>query len=590
VPLDDVLDLQTVARLAGPRSLARGQAYAEEGAVRRLEVAHEQVVATVDGTRPYRVHLGVREGRITFACTCPMGEEGAFCKHCVAVALRWFEGGGSPGLRSAAVRGHLHSLGVERLTELLLEHARDDERLARRLETMAMRASGDALDVGAHRSLIDRATAVRDYVDYREAWAFFAGVDEALDVLDGLLDDGHAQEVAELAEHALLALDATCGYVDDSDGGLVQAIERVEALHLTACRQARPDPSTLAERLCAIALGSENELLSDAIERCADVLGDAGTTHFRALVEEEWAKLPVLGRDERSDRYDGRRWLVSSMMEQLARLDGDVDRLVEIKARDLSDDWAYVQIAELLGEAGRAEEALAWAERGLASAGEHRDRRLREFVADAYRRGGRAAEAVELRAEQFRDTPALDTYRALREEAEPLGEWPPRREQALAVLLAGDDASKPARRASRAQPAPAWARRDRSTLVEIFLWEGDTAAAWEHAQAGGCAPALWRRLASARATDRPEDALAVYRMLVGRVLGTASTAAYEEAVELLGELERLLAPHGRRDDHARLVAEVRHVNRRRRNLLKLLDARWPGGSRAGAGATPERAS
>jgi hypothetical protein len=97
------------------------------------------------------------------------------------------------------------------------------------------------------------------------------------------------------------------------------------------------------------------------------------------------------------------------MMEQFARLDGDVDRLMEIKARDLSDDWAYVQIAELLAEAGRDEAALAWTKRGLASAAEYRDRRLREFVADAYRRGGRAAEAVELRAEQFRDTPALDT-------------------------------------------------------------------------------------------------------------------------------------------------------------------------------------
>ena len=558
--------------------------------MRRLEVAHERVEATVDGTRPYRVHLGVREGRITFACTCPVGEEGAFCKHCVAVALRWFEDGRSLGLRSATVRGHLHSLGVERLTEFLLEHARDDERLARRLETMAMRASGDALDVGAYCSLIDRATAVRDYVDYREAWAFFAGVDEALDVLDGLLDDGHAQEVAELAEHALLALDATCGYVDDSDGGTTLAIERVEELHRSACKQARPDSVALAERLSAIALGSENELLSDAIERYADVLGDAGVARYRMLVEAEWAKLPALARDRRSERHDGRRWLVRSMMEQLARLDGDVDRLVEIKARDLTDDWAYLQVAELLAGAGREEEALAWAERGLASTAEHHDRRLREFVADAYRRGGRAVEAVALRAEQFRDTPALDTYRALREEAEPLGEWPARREQALATLRDDDDAARPARRTGRTPPAPAWARRDRSTLVEIFLWEDDAAAAWEHAQAGGCTLALWRRLAAARAADRPDDALAVHRMLVSRTLGTASNAAYELAVELLGELEQLLKPHDRTADHARLVAEVRDVNRRRRNLLKLLDARWPGGSRAGAGATPERAS
>jgi uncharacterized Zn finger protein len=199
---------------------------------------------------------------------------------------------------------------------------------------------------------------------------------------------------------------------------------------------------------------------------------------------------------------------------------------------------------------------------------------------------GEAAGARARRA--LRDTPTLDTYRALREEAEPLGEWPARREQALAALLANGDRAS-AQRPARARPAP-WARRDRSTLVEIFLWEDDAATAWEHAQAGGCTPALWRQLAAARAADRPEDALAVYRMLVGCRLGTASNAAYEEAVELLGELERLLAPHGRREDHARLVAEVRELNRRRLNLLKLLDARWPGGSRAGAGVTPERAS
>ena len=120
-----------------------------------------------------------------------------------------------------------------------------------------------------------------------------------------------------------------------------------------------------------------------------------------------------------------------------------------------------------------------------------------------------------------------------------------------------------------------WARRDRSTLVEIFLWEDDIGAAWEQAQAGGCAPALWRRLAAARAADRPQDALAVYRMLVGRVVGATNNAAYQQAVDLLEELGQLLAPHDCSDDHARLVAEVREVNRRKRNLLKLLDRRWP---------------
>jgi uncharacterized Zn finger protein len=572
VSLHDVLDSETVARLAGPRSLARGRAYAEERAVGRLEVADERIEATVQGTQPYRVRIGTARGRLSFACSCPVGDEGAFCKHCVAVALRWLEQGAPGGPDLDTVGEHLRSLGVERLVELLLEHAREDERLAKRLETMALRAAGGPVDVVAYRALIERATAVHGYIAYREAWAFFAGVDEALDALAALLEAGHAAEVAELAEHALAALDATCGYVDDSDGGTSEAIERVEQLHHAACAQVRPDPVALADRLFGLALGTDNELLSDAIERYADVLGDAGLAHYRALVEAEWAKLPALGRDERSARHDERRWLVTSMMEQLARLDGDVDRLVEIKARDLADDWAYLQIAELLAGAGRDEEALEWAERGLASSPEHRDRRLREFVADAYRRCGRPGEAAALRAEQFRDTPSLETYRALREESEPLGEWPARREQALAELHAVAD---PSPQRKREQPAPAWARRDRSMLVEIFLWEDEVAAAWEQAQAAGCAPALWRRLAAARAADRPEDALAVYRMLIGRVVGATNNAAYQEAVELLGELEQLLKPHDCADDHARLVAEVREVNRRKRNLLKLLDQRWP---------------
>ena len=570
--LHDVLDSEAVARLAGPRSLARGRAYAQEGAVGRLEVTDERIEATVHGTRPYRVRIGTAGGPLSFACSCPVGDEGAFCKHCVAVALCWLEEGAPGGPDLDTVGEHLRSLGVERLVALLLEHAREDERLSKRLETMVLRAAGGPVDVVAYRALIDRATAVHGYVGYREAWAFFSGVDEVLDALAALLEAGHAAEVVELAEHALAALDATCGYVDDSDGGTSEAIERVEQLHHAACAQAPPDPVALADWLFGLALGSENELLGDALERYAELLGDTGVARYRGLVAAEWEKLPALGRGERSARYEGRRGLVTSMAEQLARLDGDVDRLVEIKAHDLADDWAYLQIAQLLASAGREEEALEWAERGLASSPERRDRRLREFVADAYRQRGRCAEAITLRAEQFRDTPSLETYRALREESEPLGEWPARREQALAELHAVAD---PSPQRDRARPTPAWAQRNRSTLVEVFLWEDDVAAAWEQAQAGGCAPALWRRLAAARAADRPQDALAVYRMLVGRVVGATSNAAYQEAVELLGELEQLLAPHDCADDHARLVAEVREVNRRKRNLLKLLDQRWP---------------
>jgi uncharacterized Zn finger protein len=47
------------------------------------------IEAHVLGTRRYDVKLWVERGRLEYSCTCPVGIDGAFCKHCVAVGLAW---------------------------------------------------------------------------------------------------------------------------------------------------------------------------------------------------------------------------------------------------------------------------------------------------------------------------------------------------------------------------------------------------------------------------------------------------------------------------------------------------------------------
>ena len=69
-------------------------------------------------------------------------------------------------------------------------------------------------------------------------------------------------------------------------------------------------------------------------------------------------------------------------MERLA--DGDVDRLVAIKARTLDHGWDYLEIAQLLHDAGRLEDAIGWAERGVAA---HADARLRDVPGRLLPRG-----------------------------------------------------------------------------------------------------------------------------------------------------------------------------------------------------------
>ena len=563
--LGEVLDEELLAELAGPRSFARGMQYASDGAVGRLQVVGDVVEATVQGTHAYRVRLGVDAGgQVECSCSCPAASDWACCKHCVAVGLRWLQGDpGGVGPDDQELRAYLQGLGVDGLVDLVLEQARTDQRFGERLSARALRAADGAVDLGSVRALLDRAMRVRGYVDYREAWAFFQAVDEVIDAVADLLDEGHADAVVELCEYAVGLVDGLVGEVDDSDGGTMEALARLEELHLTACKSSAVDPVVLAERLFSMAMASELDAFSEAPQRYAEILRPVGLARFGELVETAWAK----GEDDEEDGES--RWLLGSWAEQLARQAGDVDRLVAVKARDLTSDVGYQQIVEVLVEAGRHEEALGWARRGLAATAVHYQPWLRDFVASTYRADGRLEEAVALRAEQLRDTPSLQAFQALKHDADAVGAWQERRETALAQLRAATPSSKASR----------WGRHDRSTLVEIFLWEGEVGAAWEEAQAGGCSETLWRRLAAARVKDRPQDTVAVYRKLVGQTVGATNNNAYEHAIELLAELEEAL-PAQAIGEHGRLVGEVRELYRRKRNFAKLLDQRWPSGASA----------
>ena len=126
---------------------------------------------------------------------------------------------------------------------------------------------------------------------------------------------------------------------------------------------ARPDPVALAERLFELEMESEFGAFHQAVAVYADVLGEAGRAAYRRLAETAWAKVPALGPgDQDPNRYGG-RYRITSIMEAVARADGDLEALVAVKSRDLSLPHAFLEIAELYQEAGNADRALEWAER-----------------------------------------------------------------------------------------------------------------------------------------------------------------------------------------------------------------------------------
>jgi uncharacterized Zn finger protein len=95
-PLAHVLHRDELERLAGGRTYARGERYAAEGRVLGLERDNGRLQGSVRGlTGIYRVKIWTSPEGVAYDCTCPVGEEGSFCKHAVAVAIVWLDQVGS---------------------------------------------------------------------------------------------------------------------------------------------------------------------------------------------------------------------------------------------------------------------------------------------------------------------------------------------------------------------------------------------------------------------------------------------------------------------------------------------------------------
>jgi uncharacterized Zn finger protein len=565
--LAEALDRSLLRGLA-----SRGEEYFEAGCVDRLTLEGDALLATVQGTHRYRVELRPGEAVVEHSCTCPYGREGAFCKHCVAAGLALLESGADIAatrpepLSLEGIRAKLEELDRESLVSLVLEQARLDERVLERVR-LQLATGGDRVDVASIRRAIDVAIDPGDFVPYREAYGWSRGVDEVIDAVERLLEDGRGDAVIELSEHALAALARLGGVIDDSDGHLGVLCERLERLHLAACEKACPEPAALAERLLRWQLDCNLEVFYDAAGTYAEILGEAGLARYGQLAQAEWEQVPELGPGD--EREYGRRFRITHVMKDLARGRGDVDELAGVLRRDLSLPHDFLRIAEVYREAGRDEEAIEWAERGLeAFSSERPDSGLQTFLAGIYAAQGRHAEALEIAWDRFADHPGLDTYRELKPYAERVEDWQRRRERALELLR------KRAReaRAELRRTGYGWLRgADHSQLVRILLWEGDVAAAWREAEAGGCDEGLWLELAGRRKETHPEEALRVYRERIEPTIARKTKRDYEDAVSLIEEVSELLRRLGREGELPELVAGIRAAHARKRNLIALLD-------------------
>jgi uncharacterized Zn finger protein len=565
--LAKLLTRGTLLELAGETYFERGEEYRLRGLVRSLDERGEGITARVLGTYEYRVKLRAGDDELRYSCTCPLGVDGIFCKHCVAAGLAWIEGRkgrqggtGEPAFAMGDVRAYLERRDRDALVRIILERAEDDDLLRERLLMLAAGENPEGPDLATFRRIIEEVFDPGGPPDPYSDWEDMQRVENVVESIAGLLEKGFAEEAIELAEHALGVAERAMDYYPD--GYMSGVMRDLEELHHAACERAKPEPVALARRLFEWELRGHYDVFFEAAETYADVLGERGLAEYRRLAEEEWARISRIGPGQRDPEGYGRRSRITRIMQTLARRSGDVEELVAVKSRDLSHSHAYMEIAEVYRLAGRHDEALEWAERGVRDFPDP-DPRLREFLAAEYRRRNRPEDAMEVIWEEFAARPHLDNYRKLKAYTDRLEDWTAWRKKALEHLRE--------RIAEMKEKQGRWYRVDHSILVRIFLWEGRYEEAWQEAREGGCSPDLWLQLAARREKDHPEDAISVYRSRIEAAIEQKNKKAYREARDLLIKVRELMRRLDREPEFAAYLDSIRAAHRRKRNLMALLE-------------------
>ena len=367
-------------------------------------------------------------------------------------------------------------------------------------------------------------------------WARDAG--QVVDEITTAALSAPSRELLKLVQLATNRVVKVILHADDSSGMIGDLARQLLETHEQICRAGVADPKALAKWMVRFGFDDQDFFTIDPV-RYSTALGENGLAAVRRAV------------DDRSAGPDP-GFAVRYTQERLAVLDGDIDKIVALLGGDLTAPHQFISVAEAMLELDRADDALAWAKRGIESTKDWQTAKLYDIAAGVLVERGAEVAVLDLRREQHRRMPSATTYALLQQSARSIGAWELELAGARTVLAA----------------------RDLGELADALLADGDIDAAWEAAVAadvGDLGDYRWARLAEAREPGDPAAAMSVYLRLIESTLRTANRSAYRSAVKQLKRAQNAALAAGLSEEFNRHLAALREQHRRRPTLITILD-------------------
>ena len=467
------IDEKTIRALTEAKIFARGVEYYRSGTVSALVRRGNTLSAGVHGSDfdPYEVRIGLHEGGIGQAqCSCPYEDYG-YCKHIVAVLLKFAK---EPGafVERQPLADLLRGLDRDALIGLLLKWAESNSGFARWIEAeLAVSADADVAR-GNHRPAVD-PEPIR-----QQARFLLAGRYRRHRYWDGYRPSGNSEELHRLAEKAVPFLEAGDGrnalrvlepiaetFVDgwfeyaDHDEDMYLLFEDLGRMMAEAALMsdlAPDDRDDMAEsvrelqsRLADYGADEGFHVAVRALENGWDepgleavLAGEGKTWPLSGAPDDELTavRLRVLDASGHHQEYLNLARAAghhANYAQQLVKL-GRVAEAVEFGLATFKSPDDALSLATALREAGAHDEALNIAEAGLdLSTGEETEWRkpvspLAHWLRDYAGGAGRVDLALKAARTAFVSTLSMEDYRAAQNWA--ADDWPEVRAALLAAL------------------------------------------------------------------------------------------------------------------------------------------------------------
>jgi|GEM_PF-616702 len=575
---------QQLTDLAGERAFERGKRYFLEGRVISWTIKHKTITADVEGSECYRVELVLSSSRLEGSCDCPASEGFDFCKHCVAVALAYREdqlhlNKLADGKLEPRIEGYLYKLSKEELADELLSLILDDSELKQRWSLRADRALGK-MDAKAIKKRITAALPYnRELFRYAQVRDYFAKAEPVIQMLAEQVDLLAPDQTLKLVDYALQRLVRALETVDDSGGFRFTVEETLQKLHLQLLPLQGWSSLKIAEYLSALALSNTAEIYPSIPGAYLHALSpETGSDTdpewlqlFYQLLQARWDALPPLSKTGAIDRFS-EQFSAYSRLEYLlterAKASNDLPTLLAIMAKTAVELHDFLGIARLCMDNDAWDAAAEWLAKAKErqsseSQGqwfvEHQVERLEVRLLLAQQE---IQQAVELQWRLYQATLAIQDYQQLLALAKSHKldiDFSQKARDFLHGKLEEEKHLKKHRRFSQGG----------SALLEIFLLEKDLASAVALCQEQPVEDHLLLRLAR-QLRSRPATALSPYARLAKTYVRYGTNKSYQQAIELLQELQACLKAKTHHRAFAELLTELRREFKAKRNFIKWL--------------------